>query len=94
MKVPILQTHHRKSAKTGQVSRCEIGQEIPISVLEQRERGWEQDWGARHGCVSQEWSRVGRSGLGEPEVERGSQKRSRGVRNGLGESEAEQGSQK
>ncbi len=94
MKVSLQPTHHRKSAKTGQVSRCEIGQEIPISVLEQRERGWERDWGARHGCVSQEWSRVGRSGLGEPEVERGSQKRSRGVRNELGESEAEQRSQK
>ncbi len=43
MKFPILQTYPRKSAKTVQVSRCEISQEIPISVLEQRERGWERD---------------------------------------------------
>lgn len=43
MKVPLLQTHPRKSAKTGQVARCEVGQEIPISILEQRERGWEWD---------------------------------------------------
>ena len=82
----LLQIHHRKSAKTGQVSRCEINKEIPISILEQRERGREQDWGARHGCVSQEWSRVGRSGLGEPEMEPGSQKRGRGLRR-LGEPE-------
>ena len=54
--------------------RCEINKEIPISILKQRERRRERDWGARHGCVSQEWSRVGRSALGEPEVERGSQK--------------------
>lgn len=63
IKVLILQTHHRKSAETSQVSRYEIVQEIPISVLGQRERGW----GARHSWVA-------KNGAGEPEVERGSQK--------------------
>jgi len=39
--------------------------------------------------VSQEWSRVGRSGLGEPEVERGSHKWIGGAKNGAGKPEAE-----
>ena len=51
--------------------------EIPISILEQRERGWERDWGARHGCVSQEWSGIGKNGLRSP-------KWGGGVKNGWG----------
>lgn len=83
IKVLILQTRHRKSAETSQVSRYEIVQEIPISVLGQRERGW----GARHSWVA-------KNGAGEPEMEQGSQKWSGGVRNGAGESEVDWGSQK
>ncbi len=42
--------------------------------------------------MSQERSRVGRSGLGQLEVERGSQKWIEGVRNGAGESKVDWGS--
>ena len=67
-KYPSIFSARWASRHVGMDVRCETNKEIPISILEQRERGRERDWGARHGCVSQEWSRVGRSGLGEPEV--------------------------
>ncbi len=76
IKVLLLQTCHRKSAKTSQVSRYEIGQEFPITVLEQRQ-----------GLGSQVWLCEPRIRAEEPEMECGSQKWNGGARSGAGESE-------